>query len=188
MAESDARSDVTSCQDDIEHSSPPERAGCLPPWLRQALLPRKKIETHTVDVKELVCKLMTQQLQYILCSHALEKLQTPASGPSIPDQASEEKCQQLLAHIFGEALVKEHNKHINVEVGRLAGEYKVQGRAALLEVFPGCRKVTQEEVKAMDAQPTAGEPESKGESDPERDEGDSSYRCAILLLRLAVLG
>jgi hypothetical protein len=131
----------------------------------------------TVDVSELARKLMTQHLQMLVSIAVRDK----------DSSLTKKKCRELLAPIFGEALVEEHKEHINVEVVRLVGEYRVLEEEALAEVVEGCRAVTEEEVKAMDAPPAAHSgPED--ESDTQGDESDSSDRCALLHLRLAVLG
>jgi len=121
----------------------------------------------TVDVSELARKLMTQHLQMLVSIAVRDK----------DSSLTKKKCREMLAPIFGEARVEEHKEHINVEVLRLVGEYRVLEEEALAEVVAGCRAVTEEEVKAMDAPPAAGEPED--ESDTQSDEGDSSDRCAL---------
>jgi hypothetical protein len=127
----------------------------------------KKPKAPTVDVSELARKLMTQHLQMLVSIAVRDK----------DSSLTKKKCREMLAPIFGEARVEEHKEHINVEVLRLVGEYRVLEEEALAEVVAGCRAVTEEEVKAMDAPPAAGEPED--ESDTQSDEGDSSDRCAL---------
>jgi len=137
----------------------------------------KKLKAPRVDVSELARKLMTQHLQMLVSIAVRDR----------DSSLTKKKCRELLAPIFGEARVEEHKEHVNVEVVRLVGEYRVLEEESLAEVVAGCRAVTEEEVKAMDAPAAAGS-EPEDESDTQSDEGDSSDRCAFLYLRLAVLG
>jgi hypothetical protein len=107
---------------------------------------KKPKQVPTVDVSELARKLMTQHLQMLVSIAVRDK----------DSLLTKKKCRELLAPIFGEARVEEHKEHVNVEVVRLVGEYQVLEEESLAEVVAGCRAVTEEEVKEMDAPAAAG--------------------------------
>ena len=134
------------------------------PSAKKPAAKKTKQAPKNVDVSELARKLMTQHLQLLVTVAVRDK----------DASLTKKKCREMLVPIFGEARVKKHKEHINLEVTRLVGEYREMEAEALAEVIEGCRAVTEEEVKAMD------EPAAAGSDNPIGASGVSSWLRRIV--------
>ena len=102
---------------------------------------------------------MTQQLEKMVSVAVQEK----------DASLTKKKCRLLLIEMFGESRVEEHKEHVSAETLRLVMECQSMEAEDLSAFVDGCRSVTEEEIKALDAPPGAPDQGCRsGESGPRR--------------------